>query len=86
MLGDGIQQGYAFPFRTAGFLFEKRHGVEAGKRRVDDQHIRFVRAKRLHQKFRSGDFDELDAEPGKPFQYRFEPAPNDGGRFGNRYV
>ena len=74
MISDGIQQGYAFHFRTAGFLFEKLHGVEAGKRRVDDQHIRFVRAKRLHQKFRSGDFDELDAEPWKSSGFYIPPG------------
>ena len=86
MVGNGIQQGYALHLRTAGLLPEKLHGVTTGERWVDNQHVRFVRAKCLLQKLRSGNFDDLDAESGKPLQYRFEPATDDSGRFGNRYV
>ena len=31
MISDGIQQGYAFHFRTAGFFLEKLNGVVTGK-------------------------------------------------------
>ena len=73
MVGNGIQQGYALHLRTAGLLPEKLHGVTTGERWVDNQHVRFVRAKCLLQKLRSGNFDIWMRNPGSRFNTASSP-------------
>ena len=84
VIGDGIQQGDAFHLRTARLFLDLLQGETARNRRVDDQHVGPLRAKWFQQKLH-GNFNNLDAEAGKPFQHRFQSASDDSGRIGNSY-